>query len=255
MLFMLKDWALAISLEQLLRLDLFLERELSWSWHCHRSMDSTVPVMPRGFWPCQILNGHFLLISQVQIFALLHNLHFPLINTRINTAMVFAKDWFMFKVGFHQMYIYNLLSGRRFPGWNINIENRIIDFVVRKTNSNDCTKTGSLNFTITSVMQNYVYTLYTYTYIHLYACRKYDHWQGIFCLRIFKVGERYPAPTQNQRARGGNLHPLQSLWIMARLPGESLLGAGVMATQGSHPQLANLVNRSFCMLLHTVHTC
>lgn len=223
MLFMLKDWALAISLEQLLRLDLFLERELSWSWHCHRSTDSAVPVMPRGFGPCQILNGHFFLISQVQIFALLHNLHFPLINTRINTAVLFAKDWCIFIIS--RLFVVKEKVSR-------------VKYYYRKEDNLSDAKLCSYSVYIKSI-----------------ACRKSDNWQGFFCLWIFKVGERYPAPTQNQRAHGGNLHPLQSLWIMERLPGESLLGAGVMATQGSHPHLANLVNRSFCMLLHTVHSC
>lgn len=70
----------------------------------------------------------------------------------------------------------------------------------------------------------------------------------MFFVCVVKVGEKYPAPTQNQTALGGNLHPLQSLWTMERLRGESLLGAvvaGETATQGSHPHLANLVNSSF----------
>lgn len=67
-------------------------------------------------------------------------------------------------------------------------------------------------------------------------------------LCVFQVGERDPAPTQNQRALGGNLHLLQLVWTMERLPGESLLGAAVAgetATQGWLPHLANLVNSSF----------
>ena len=53
-----------------------------------------------------------------------------------------------------------------------------------------------------------------------------------FCL--FKAGETYPAPTQNQRALGVNLHPLQSMWTMEHLPGANLLGtleAGETAIQ------------------------
>lgn len=78
-------------------------------------------------------------------------------------------------------------------------------------------------------------------------------------LCVFQVGERYPAPTQNQRALGENLHLLQSLWTMERLPGESLLGAAVAgetAAQGWHLHLANLVISSsfFSVLLLIVHT-
>lgn len=82
-----------------------------------------------------------------------------------------------------------------------------------------------------------------------------------FCNRplplcVLKVGERYPAPTQNQRALGENLHPLQSAWTMERLLGANLLGAvgagetatqTVMAgaTQRCHLRLANQVNSEF----------
>lgn len=66
-----------------------------------------------------------------------------------------------------------------------------------------------------------------------------------------KVGESYPAPTQNQRAHGGSLHPLRSAWTTVRLPGANLLGAvgagetaiqTAMAgeTQLCHLHLANL---------------
>lgn len=72
-------------------------------------------------------------------------------------------------------------------------------------------------------------------------------------LCVLQVGERYPAPTQNQRALGGNLHLLQSLWTMERQLGESLLGAAVAgetATQGWHLHLANLVNSSFFLCFY-----
>lgn len=79
-------------------------------------------------------------------------------------------------------------------------------------------------------------------WILLYSIRLGHLTAGVPLLR--KVGERYPAPTQNQRALGGNLHLLQSLWTMERLPGESLLGAAVAgetATQGWHLHLAKLL--------------
>lgn len=47
-----------------------------------------------------------------------------------------------------------------------------------------------------------------------------------------QVGERYPAPTQNRRAPGGNLHLPRLAWIMGRLPGANpagTVGAGVKA--------------------------
>lgn len=70
-------------------------------------------------------------------------------------------------------------------------------------------------------------------------------------LCVSQVGERYPAPIQNRRALGGNLHLLQSLWTTERLPGESLLEAAVAgetATQGWQLHLANLVNTFFSFL-------
>ena len=58
--------------------------------------------------------------------------------------------------------------------------------------------------------------------------------ERLMSLCVLQVGERYQAPTQNQRALGGNLHPLRSVWTMGHLPGASLPGAveaGEMATQ------------------------
>lgn len=73
---------------------------------------------------------------------------------------------------------------------------------------------------------------------------------GAPSLCAHQIGENYPAPMQNRRAPGGNLHPPQSVWTMGRLLGASLVEAGetatlkVMAgaTQLWHLHHANLVS-------------
>lgn len=87
--------------------------------------------------------------------------------------------------------------------------------------------------------------LYMLVFVRYFYCQ-------IFVLCALQVGERFPAPIQNLRALGGNLHPLRSVWTMGRLLGANLLGAvedGETATQTTmagatqqwHLHLANLV--------------